>query len=286
MPAAVSNIVLSVATQTFAGEAFSPTWDASSLSASLIYLATPSDAGNGSFTKPDGNNEYAGDTPVLTDGTFGTIDYVVSGNHDSLTCIGSDAGAGNFVTYTLTASANGYDITNIMSGGGWNDNGRDQQAYTVYYSTVASPTNFIPLAVVNYNPVNPVGISTTRATITPATGVLAANVAAVKFDMTSPAGKNGYEGYSELAVYGLPSGPLYKAPAVSSISRSGVNLIVTGTNGYPANSSYTWLVTTNLSAPITWTTNSTGALDGTGSFSNTIPINPSQKASFFRLRLP
>jgi len=30
----------------------------------------------------------------------------------------------------------------------------------------------------------------------------------------------------------------------------------------------------------------TGTLDGTGAFSNSIPINPLQPASFFRLRTP
>ena len=74
--------------------------------------------------------------------------------------------------------------------------------------------------------------------------------------------------------------PTFGAPKVS-----GGSLILTGTNGTPA-SGYTWLVATSLSAPINWTTNSTGTLDGLGAFSNAIPINPSQPASFFRLRLP
>jgi hypothetical protein len=50
--------------------------------------------------------------------------------------------------------------------------------------------------------------------------------------------------------------------------------------------SYTLPSTTNLSAPITLTTNTTGVLDGTGSFSNAIPINSLQNDSFFRVRIP
>jgi len=73
-------------------------------------------------------------------------------------------------------------------------------------------------------------------------------------------------------------------PVLGSPKVSGGNLILTGTGGTP-NSNYTWLSTTNLSAPITWTTNSTGTLDGTGAFSNSIPIG-ANPASFFRLRLP
>jgi hypothetical protein len=63
------------------------------------------------------------------------------------------------------------------------------------------------------------------------------------------------------------------------------NLIVTGTGGTPR-AGYTWLATTNLSAPILWKTNSTSTLDSGGSFSNAIPINPTQPAGFFRLRMP
>ena len=237
----------------------------------------------------------AGSPAVLTDGSFGTINFGLTGDNYDETCIGQDAGAGNYVIYTLAGSTNGYDLTSIMSAGGWSNDGRDQEEYTLSYATVADPTNFIELAVVNYNPdtSNPVlpvsGISVTRVTLTPATGILAGNVAALMFDMRSPGGKNGYEGYSELAVYGSASHPLEIAPSVSCSLQSGLSgnlLVLTGTNGYPLSSSYTLLSTTNLSAPITWTTNTTGMLDGTGSFSNAIPINPAQQAVFFQLRIP
>ncbi|MGC9943232.1 MAG: hypothetical protein ABSE48_15490 [Verrucomicrobiota bacterium] len=62
------------------------------------------------------------------------------------------------------------------------------------------------------------------------------------------------------------------------------NLVLTGAGGTPG-SSYTWLSTTNLSAPISWTTNTAGIVDGSGSFSNSIPIG-SVPAMFFRLREP
>lgn len=75
------------------------------------------------------------------------------------------------------------------------------------------------------------------------------------------------------------------APIVAQPYVSGGNLIVTGSGGTP-NAGYTWLATTNLMAPIHWRTNSVNALDGTGAFSNAIPLNPSQSASFFRLRIP
>ena len=74
-------------------------------------------------------------------------------------------------------------------------------------------------------------------------------------------------------------------PTLATPTVSGGSLILTGTGGMP-NSPYTWLSSTNLSAPISWTTNSTGTLDGAGDFSNSIPISVATPVSFFRMRLP
>jgi len=211
-PAATNNVLTAIATQTSIDEVFTPTWDTNALGTSLLTGTAPSSAGDGDFTGGTfGTTATGGSDPsVLTDGTFGTIDFNLTGTHSWVTCLGSGTGAnnaqgGNFVTYTLPASANGYDLTNIMTAGGWNDAGRDQQSYTVSYATAANPTYFIPLAVVSYNPSSPVGYSMSRATLTPASGVLAANVVALQFDMTTPAGENGFSGYSEIAAYGSPS---------------------------------------------------------------------------------
>jgi hypothetical protein len=76
-----------------------------------------------------------------------------------------------------------------------------------------------------------------------------------------------------------------KAPILGAPGISGGNLVVRGTGGMP-NRGYIWQVATNLTAPINWTTNSIGTLDGTGAFSNVIPINSAQPASFFRLQVP
>jgi len=78
---------------------------------------------------------------------------------------------------------------------------------------------------------------------------------------------------------------LFKAPAFGRPVVAGGNLIFTGTNGTP-NSGYTLLATTNLAAPVIWTTNSTGTLDGTGAFSNSVPVNPASAAGYFRVRVP
>ena len=77
----------------------------------------------------------------------------------------------------------------------------------------------------------------------------------------------------------LPVPPVLATPTVA-----GGHLVVTGAGGTPG-AGYTWLSTTNLSAPIIWTTNITGTLDGAGAFSNSISVS-TIPVSFFRLRLP
>ncbi|MGA2246924.1 MAG: autotransporter-associated beta strand repeat-containing protein [Verrucomicrobiota bacterium] len=78
-----------------------------------------------------------------------------------------------------------------------------------------------------------------------------------------------------------PTPPVVKRPVVS-----GGNLILTGIGG-TAGAHYTWLTSTNVTTPIAlWTTNTVGNFDGSGDFSNAIPISTSTPAKFFRLRTP
>ncbi|HTL71670.1 MAG TPA: hypothetical protein VL863_00100 [bacterium] len=204
VPAAVNNVITTYAAQTGLGSAvtnFSTTWTVTP--GSLIAGQSPTTVGSGSF-----NLYGAGAVATLTDGSFGWLNYWpnVGGSPSEVTCGTVSGGAGQSVTYTLTGSTNGYTLTNIVVYGGWGDAGRDQQAYTVYYSKVAAPATFIQLCSANYNPVNLSGVqSATRATFTAASGVLATNVAAVKFDFTTPAPENGYCGYTEIDLYGSPT---------------------------------------------------------------------------------
>jgi hypothetical protein len=238
VPTAVNNVITSYAAQTGAGSAnvnFVPTWTVAS--GSLIAGQSPSSAGSGNFT-------YG--TSVLTDGTYGWLTYALS--NPTTTQITGGSGAGQSVTYTLGGSVSGYTLTNIVVYGGWCDGGRDQQAYTVYYSTVTTPTNFILLGSANYNPANPGSIqSATRATFVPAGGVLATSVAAVMFDLTTPAGKNGYEGYSEIEIFGsaTPTGPIAPYVITNTLPATAADVVgsqvtFTATFGGPAPISYQW----------------------------------------------
>ena len=75
-------------------------------------------------------------------------------------------------------------------------------------------------------------------------------------------------------------------PVVNHPVVSGGNLILTGSGGTPG-AGYTWLTSTNVATPIaSWTTNTVGNFDGSGNFSNAIPITNSTPAQFFRLRTP
>ncbi|HEY2329343.1 MAG TPA: hypothetical protein VGI63_05975 [Verrucomicrobiae bacterium] len=83
---------------------------------------------------------------------------------------------------------------------------------------MANPANFISLAAVNYNPAIGSGIqSATRVTLASSDGVLASNVAAVKFNFTSPASENGYCGYAGITVFGMAS--LASAVPAASLER-------------------------------------------------------------------
>ncbi len=207
-PAAVGNIVKAFAYQTGAGN-FSPTWDTSSLTNSLIYQQNPPSGGYdvlGNFNDPDlGHPNSAGGLQVLTDGNYGF--FTTDGSHPAFaTCGNTTSAAGKYVIYTLGANANGYDVTNIEVASGWNDNGRNSQFYSVSYSTVANPTLFIPITTVTNRPLFN-NESVIRATLKPVTGLLAGNVSAILVDFTTPTGvPNGYSGYSEISVFGSPSG--------------------------------------------------------------------------------
>ncbi len=205
VPAAVNNVITRMSAQTGTGSGtFAPTWIVTTNNSLIAGKSPGSTAGSFTLEVPGRSVSF------LTDGGDGALAKIngTSGTTTSanyVTC-GNGGGAGSAVTYTLSGSANGYSLTNITVYGGWADAGRDQQAYTVYYSKIAAPATFLMLGSVNYNPANPANAqSATRATLSPASGVLATNVAAVKFDFTTPASENGYCGYTEIALLGMPT---------------------------------------------------------------------------------
>jgi alpha-L-rhamnosidase len=199
------SIIVTATNQTGNGSGtYIPPWTVVTNGSLIAGKSPTSMSGNFSMEAP-GRSVYALTTSnslALTQ-IAGPSGYTTSTNY--VTC-GNGGGAGSLLVYSLPNSTNGYDLTNITVYGGWADNGRDQQAYTVYYSTVVAPTNFISFATVNYNPAIANNIqSATRLTLTSSTGVLATNVAALKFNFTTPSSENGYCGYAAITVFGSPS---------------------------------------------------------------------------------
>jgi hypothetical protein len=180
------------------------------------YVVSSTDLLNGLSPTASGGNfaatEITGGLPVLTDGTYGTITEpggAADRTHLIFAIAGGDSGTGTFATYTLNTSVNtlGYDIDRIVVYGGWNDNGRDQQLFTVAYSVVGSPA-FIDLPPVNFNPAIGDNLqSATRVTLVEtAPTSLASRVDEIRFTF-SPTPENGYTGYAELDVIGRATIP-------------------------------------------------------------------------------
>ena len=117
----------------------------------------------------------------------------------------------------------------------------------MYYSTVSAPTSFISLATVNFNPsVADNTPSCTKVDIGYSSGVLATNVAAVKFDFTNPGSENGYCGYAELTVFGTPSAVQTVPISVGSIVSIGPEKVVVNVSGLSTSRNYWLQSTTNL----------------------------------------
>jgi hypothetical protein len=243
-----------------------------------IIITTTNQTGNGSgtfypsWTDATNGSLIAGRSPTTAFGNFSeeisgrSLNALTAGNNLGLTLINGPYGitsstnyvtcgngtgpdgssAGSTLIYTLTGSTNGYNLTNITVYGGWANSGRDQQAYTVYYSTAMTPTNFVPLTTVNFNPSIANGIqSATLVTLTSSNGVLATNVATVKFDFTSPASENGYCGYAGINIFGTPSIAL-AVPAILNATFLAPESFVMSINSLVAGRNYSVQSTTNL----------------------------------------
>lgn len=276
-PPVTPSIIITKTNQVGSGSGtFYPSWTFAT-NGSLIAGKAPSTA-VGEFSQEiagrNVNSLTAGGSLGLTlinrpsGGVTTSTNYVTCGNS-----------AGSTLIYTLTGSANGYNLTNITVYGGWADSGRDQQAYTVYYSTVTDPLNFILLSAVNFNPSIGSGIqSATRVTLASSDCVLATNVAAVKFDFASPASENGYCGYAGINIFGTASLPPAVPTALNATLLTPNSLVIT-VDGLVVGRSGAVQSTTNLNSGIWNLETNFVVTQPAASFTN--PITDSQK--FYRV---
>ena len=248
VPTAVNNLITTVTAQTGLGSgSFTPTWSVAT-NCSLIAGHAPSSS-SGDFSLEISGRSISSLTSGGDSGLTliaGGAGFPITTSTNYVTC-GNGNGAGASLIYSLTGSAIGYNLTNIVVYGGWADAGRDQQAYTVAYSTTSAPTNFLSLTSVNFNPSNPANAqSATRVTLAPAAGALATNVTAVKFDFTTPASENGYCGYAAIGVFGTPSIPPAVPANLSAAVQAGQGGFVLRVGSLVVGRAYTLLSTTNL----------------------------------------
>jgi hypothetical protein len=187
----------------------------------LINGMTPS-AFSGDFAV----TEFTGGLPVLTDGSYGVITEpggAADRTHGAFGIAGGGTGSGTSVTYSLALNPLGYNISSVAVYGGWNDNGRDQQLFTVSYSVVGDSA-FVTLPLtVNFNPAVGANLQTANRSIISdnALPFLASNVDAIRFDF--PAGvENGYTGYAELDVIGTAVVPEPGAALLSALAGCGL----------------------------------------------------------------
>jgi hypothetical protein len=254
VPAAINNLITCADNQAgWGGDTFYPSWTMDT-NGSLIAGKSPAVA-TGDFSLEMAGRDVNALTATHDLGLTqisGSPGYPITTTPNYVTC-GNGGGAGSALVYNLPAASNGYDLTNITVYGGWSDNGRDQQACTVYYSPTGAPTNFVPLSAINFNPSVGGGIqSATRVTLWPASGALATNVAAVKFDFTNPTSENGYCGYAGLAIRGSPHVPPAVPARVSAELRSSGEWLMNMGN-LVAGRNYEVQSATNLAAPV-WVT--------------------------------
>ncbi|WP_193211627.1 beta strand repeat-containing protein [Luteolibacter marinus] len=131
---------------------------------------------------------------------------------------------GESVIFPLDTAAQpaGYDITSFDSYCAWGDSGRDNQDYTLEYSTVADPLTFIPIATVANHTGNPNNCTHTRLTDT--SGYLATAVHSIRINFAGQ--ENGYTGFREFILLADPA----VVTTVNESNSTGTWTLPSGTN--------------------------------------------------------
>lgn len=169
----------------------------------------------GTFTLENTNG-----VSVLTDGIVGPVPVPEVSPYPNSHRLFASTGpsAGTQVTYALAAPT---ALSLIGVYGGWSDGGRDNQSFTISYST-DNGGNFIPLTpATNLVATNPPGtnVSATRTFVTDDTGPLAGGALITNLRFTFNTVENNWTGTSELIAVPVPEPG---AAALSLIGAAGL----------------------------------------------------------------
>jgi autotransporter-associated beta strand protein len=221
---------------------------------------------------PATHESSSGSWATLTDGILGA-----PGNNTAVVTPNNN----DTVTYALNVVAQpaGYDLTTFDSYATWGDSGRDNQNYTLQYSSVSDPGTFINIFTVNNS--DSATDKSTHTSLTDTTGVLATGVHSLRVVFGNPQGQeNGYVGMSEFRATAVPTNVLTTLESNTTNSwtlPAGTNLL----NGATANP-----LTTDVhegSSP-NWTTVTNGLLGASNEFSASVTPN-NNKSVIFPLNL-
>ena len=193
-PTGTSGLIQTVAPTYTAASGSGPFAPFSPLNNDLLQTSLLSAVGSGG----DFGLEGTGGIAALTNGTF-SITGIGGNNPDLATGVN---GASILFTLDLTNAAFGFDVSDIIGYGGWNDAGRDRQLYNLYYSVVGD-TGFTLIGGADFdNGANPSSPSAIRSVFDTAL----AGVDAIRVDFLGGQ-ENGYAGYGEFDVVGAASVP-------------------------------------------------------------------------------
>jgi hypothetical protein len=203
------------------GDPFNPVHAPGGPSATdLINGLLPVASGPGNFQE-----EAAEGLPALTNGSISTFVGAGSGidNHTGYATTGAGTG-GQSATYDLSGK---FNLTKIVSFGGWADTGRDQQFYTIWVSSdgvnfnlLASPPS-VNSAIPQPGSGGKHAVSHRIETFEDAFPYVATGVTHVRFDF--PEVENGFTGTTELDVYGVVPEPA--SLALASLAAASVLLM-------------------------------------------------------------